>query len=100
MIQTKEMIEGEMRRQMAALGMRVDESESMREWIQRLEAQTTQPATEADDDEREPWRAWLGRIGARVVGMVLKLVCFVLAVFYCFYFFLLLEELCISRVWK
>lgn len=62
-------LEGEMRRQMAELGMRVDESESMRDWIQRLEAQTTQPATEADDDEREPWRAWLGRVGARVVGI-------------------------------
>ena len=65
-------LEGEVRRQMAAIGMRIDESESMRDWLVRLDAQQQQQgggdgAGEAAEAESR-WQRW--RRGAvRLVGL-------------------------------
>ena len=60
-------LEGAMRQQMAALGMRIDESESMRDWLVRMDAQQDQQ--QVDDEVEEGRLAKLGRFATRLIGL-------------------------------
>ena len=48
-----------MRQQMAALGMRIDESESMRDWLVRMDAQQDQQQVD-DEVEEGDLQSWVG----------------------------------------
>ena len=69
-------LEGEMRRQMAALGMRIDENESMRDWLVRLDAEQQEEAASfgrSGGDEGEGGKRSLWVRAARLVGLDLSL---------------------------
>ena len=65
-------LEADMRRQMERLGVRIDDNESIREWLQRLDA-SNQPAEEAEEAAAEGGGSRLGRLAARVLGVDLML---------------------------
>lgn len=67
-------LESEMRRQMEALGMKVDERESMRDWLMRLDA--SQEGNEMDaaaQPDGDSVGSRLGRVAARLIGLELVL---------------------------